>query len=173
MGRRPPALRLRPARDADGPAVAALIRRSLCDYRLRFDPEGIDRPLRAPASHYRGTGRRFWVLEAGGRVVGTVAVDRRDRRTAELMKMYLDRRWRGRGLGRRLLRVALAFARRAGYRRVILETNARLREALALYGKAGFRLLERKRIPPRCDAVYVLHLGGRAARRDMRQKYTR
>jgi GNAT superfamily N-acetyltransferase len=148
-------VRLRPARDADGPAVTALVRRSLRGYRLRFDPAGIDRPLRAPSTHYRGPGRRFWVLEAGGRVIGTVAVDRRDRRTAELMKMYLDRRWRGQGLGRRLLRVALAFARRAGYRRVLLETNARLREARALYEKAGFRLHARKRIPPRCDAVYV------------------
>ncbi len=68
---------------------------------------------------------------------------------------YLGRRWRGRGLGRRLLRVALAFARRAGFRRVVLETNVRLCEAVALYVRNGFRLLERRCIPPRCDAVYV------------------
>lgn len=155
----PSRVRLRQARDADGPAVAALVRRALGEYRLRYDPDGIDRPLLTPAAHFRRPGRRFWVLEAGGRVIGTAAVDRRDRRTCELMKMYLDRRHRGRGLGRRLLRAALRFARRAGYRRAVLETNSCLTAAIALYEKAGFRLLARKRIPPRCDAVYGMRLG--------------
>ena len=159
-----PAVRLRRARDADGPDVVALVRRALREHGLRFDPAGIDRPLSAPASHYRGPGRRFWVLEAGGRVIGTAAVDRRGRWTCELMKMYLDRRHRGRGLGRRLLRVALAFARRAGYRRVVLETNTRLRTAIALYERAGFRVLRRARIPPRCDTVYAMRLGGSGRR---------
>jgi putative acetyltransferase len=152
------AVRLRRARDADGPAVVALVRRALREHGLRFDPAGIDRPLSAPASRYRGPGRRFWVLEAEGRVIGTAAVDRRGRGTCELMKMYLDRRHRGRGLGRLLLRVALAFARRAGYRRVVLETNTRLRAAIALYERAGFRVLRRARIPPRCDMVYAMRL---------------
>ena len=92
------------------------------------------------------------------RIIGCVAIDRRSRGTAELMKMYLDPRFRGRGLGKRLLRTALAFARRAGYRRVMLETNTRLRAAAGLYAQAGFRLRTRTRIPPRCDAVYDMDL---------------
>ena len=159
-------IHLRHATDLDSPAVVALIRRCLREYRLRFDPETIDRPLFTLEAHYRRPGRRFWVLEEGGRfdgahrgrIIGTVAIDRRSRATAELAKMYVERRCRGRGFGRRLLRVALAFARRAGYRRVMLETNTRFRVAAALYAKAGFRLRRRVRIPPRCDAVYMLDL---------------
>lgn len=150
--------RLRQARDADGPAVVSVVRRALKAYRLRFDAGGIDRSLFELEARFRGPGRRFWVLESGGRVVGTAAIGRRGPGTAELMKMYIDRAHRGRGGGKRLLRAALAFARRAGYRRVELETNSRLKEALALYQKAGFRLLRRACIPPRCDAVYRLDL---------------
>jgi putative acetyltransferase len=158
-------VRLRRARDSDGPAVAALVRRALRAFRLRFDPGGIDRPLHTPGSSFRGPGARFWVLESGHRVIGTVAIARRDSRTCELMKMYLEARFRGLGLGRRLLRVALAFARRAGYRRVVLETHTRLKAAAALYGRAGFRLARRTVIPPRCNAVYVLELGPTVAGR--------
>jgi putative acetyltransferase len=161
---RPP-IRLRRARDTDGPAVVALVRRARREFRLRFDPRGIDRPLQTPGSSFRGPRRRFWVLEAGGRVIGSVAVVPRGRHTAELMKMYLDRCWRGRGLGRRLLRAGLGFARRDGCRRVILETHSRLTAAIALYEKAGFRLARRDRIPPRCDAVYALALPRRRSRR--------
>jgi putative acetyltransferase len=153
------AVRLRIARDADGPAVAALVRRVLAEFGLPFDPTGIDRGLFTPGASARRAGHRFWVLESKGRIVGTAAVDRRGRGTCELKKMYLDRKHRGRGLGKRLLRAALAFARRAGYRRAILETHSRLTAALALYRRAGFRLLRRGRIPPRCDAVYALPLG--------------
>ena len=151
-------LRLRTATDADSPAVTALIRGVLREFRLRFDPGTIDRTLSVLEAHFRRPGRRFWVLEDRSRIIGCVAIDRRSRFVAELMKMYLDPRFRGRGLGRRMLRTALIFARRAGYRRVMLETNTRFRAAAGLYGKAGFRLRARTRIPPRCDAVYDMAL---------------
>jgi GNAT superfamily N-acetyltransferase len=47
---------------------------------------------------------------------------------------------RGRGLGRRWLREAVAHARGAGFRRVFLWTLGGLDAATALYEEAGFRL---------------------------------
>jgi ribosomal protein S18 acetylase RimI-like enzyme len=44
---------------------------------------------------------------------------------------------------------------------VVLETNTRLRAAVALYEKAGFRVLRRVCIPPRCDTVYGMRLKAR------------
>jgi putative acetyltransferase len=151
---------LRPARDADSPAVVALIRRVLREYGLRFDPAGIDRPLYEIEARFRGPGRRFWVLEERGQIVGTAAIDRRRAGIAELKKMFLDRRHRGKGHGKRMLRAALAFARRSGYRRVMLETHSSLEEAIGLYVKAGFRFARKTWVPPRCDAVYVMDLSG-------------
>ena len=44
------------------------------------------------------------------------------------------------GLGAHLVEQCLAFARTAGYRRVVLWTHANLRAARHLYRRAGFRL---------------------------------
>ena len=55
--------------------------------------------------------------------------------------MYFLPQARGLGLGRRLLRTALAFAREQGYQHCYLETTAVLARATRLYQLMGFRPL--------------------------------
>ena len=43
------------------------------------------------------------------------------------------------GLGRRLTRVCIRFARRAGYRKMVLWTQSHLAAARAIYQAEGFR----------------------------------
>ena len=42
----------------------------------------------------------FWVVEMDGQIVGTFGIERSGTRDAELRRMYLDRDYRGRGIGR-------------------------------------------------------------------------
>jgi GNAT superfamily N-acetyltransferase len=56
---------------------------------------------------------------------------------AYLMGMYTAVNWRGQGLGRRVLRRILAFARARGVGRVWLHSEP---AAMSLYDRAGFRL---------------------------------
>ena len=72
--------------------------------------------------------------------------------------MYLHADWRRRGLGRRLLDKALCEARRRNVRRVILETAATLKTAIALYQRAGFRPLQVDDLSARCDQAWVLEI---------------
>ncbi|HEV8255158.1 MAG TPA: GNAT family N-acetyltransferase [Vicinamibacteria bacterium] len=86
-----------------------------------------------------GEGRGvFLVASVDGRPVGCGALRRIEAGVGELKRMYVSPAVRGRGVGRALLEALEAEARRLGLRRVVLETGVRQREALALYGRAGF-----------------------------------
>ncbi len=85
---------------------------------------------------------RCWVAERDGAVVGSVFVVRQDDETAKLRMLYVDAAARDLGLGRRLVDECLLFARAAGYRRIVLWTNAGLDAARRIYESVGFRLLE-------------------------------
>jgi GNAT superfamily N-acetyltransferase len=82
-----------------------------------------------------------WIAEAGGERAGCVflvAGDERD--SARLRILLVTPAARGLGAGTRLVGECLAFARRAGYRQVVLWTNDVLVAARRIYQAAGFTL---------------------------------
>src|SRR5262245_26754998 len=83
-------------------------------------------------------GQIFFVL-ADSRAVGTCAVIRLNERVYELAKMAVSSKWRGRGYGDFLIENAIAFAKQASAERLILVSNTRLKPAIALYEKHGFK----------------------------------
>lgn len=99
------------------------------DLEVFEDPEAV---IVAPG------GQIFFVMDEG-QVRGTCAVIRHDGETYELAKMAVAPATRGRGHGDRLVQAAIAYARAAGARRLMLVSNSRLGPALNLYRKHGFR----------------------------------
>ncbi|MDT0304411.1 bifunctional helix-turn-helix transcriptional regulator/GNAT family N-acetyltransferase [Streptomonospora wellingtoniae] len=88
-----------------------------------------------------GTGRRLWIAGADDRRAGCIACVPDDESTARLRLFLVEPEARGRGVGSMLMRECLAFARAAGYRRMVLATYSVLGEARRLYQAAGFRLV--------------------------------
>jgi putative acetyltransferase len=153
--------RIRPATNTDGSAIESLVFNVLHEYGLNPDPDGTDADLRNIEAVYQAGGGMFDVItDAGGGIIGTVALFRIDSADCELRKMYLARSARGRGLGRLMLAHALERAAELGFRRVVLETASVLREAVALYESRGFRRYTPGHMAARCDAAYFLDLGG-------------
>ena len=108
----------------------ALVARIVADYAADHDP------AREAA----------WIAERARRRVGCVFCVRSreatDDETAQLRILLVTPEGRGLGLGRELVDRTVAFARGAGYRRLVLWTNAPLAAARRIYLERGFRLVD-------------------------------
>jgi len=83
-------------------------------------------------------GGAFFIARDGGRAVGCGALRVLEPTTAEIKRMYVRPDERGNGVGRAIL-VHLEFAaRRAGVKRLVLETGIYQDAAIALYRRNGF-----------------------------------
>lgn len=150
---------IRPARTADGDACRAIIFGILRQYGLEPEPDGQDADLDDLEAHYDGLDSLFVVVvDDTGRIVGTGGLKRYDAGQAEIKKMYLLPEARGQGLGRRLLDTLVGFARAVGYRRIVLESNSNLTEALQLYQRYGFVPVPPEHLSYRCDRAFALDL---------------
>jgi len=136
----PAGFTLRPVADHDAAALIALVDALYRDYPgciLLVEPE--EPELLAPARAYAPDGG-WWVAEAEGRLVASVAVRPSAYRAGwgELRKLYVDGRAQGRGLGQALLAFAEAEMDRRGWRRRHLWTDSRFDAAHRLYARAGW-----------------------------------
>ena len=90
-----------------------------------------------------GPRERIWIVERAGQIVGSVAIVEFSQEEAQLRWLLLHPDLRGRGLGRRLVEEAVAFAREEGYSSIFLWTVDSLPAAAGLYKSAGFREMEK------------------------------
>jgi GNAT superfamily N-acetyltransferase len=87
---------------------------------------------------------RIWLAEAEGRIIGSVAIVRSTKLEAQLRWYLVHPDYRGRGLGKILIREALDFCKDRKYNSVFLWTTSELTAAAHLYTEAGFKKKEVK-----------------------------
>lgn len=133
--------------DPTGPEATAAMAAYFAELDTRF-PTGFDAggalgegaaPMSPPSGVFllaRPVGEPTAVAGCGG-------VQRHDAATGEIKRMWVAPAYRGAGLGRALLAELERRAGALGYARVVLDTNATLTEAIAMYTRAGYAATER------------------------------
>jgi GNAT superfamily N-acetyltransferase len=141
-------MHVRPASPADTHALVGLLAAQLAEHGVVHGSGMLEAAVRgAFAEPSRG---RFLVADEDGRAVGVAYLSfgwslEHGGRSAWLEELYVEPDRREMGTGTELLRSALAVARDAGCLGVDLEVDSGHARAAALYGRHGFRALERRR----------------------------
>jgi HAD superfamily hydrolase (TIGR01509 family) len=131
---------LRTANEGDVAAVAACVHAAYRHY-----VERIGRPPGPMTDDYADVirARQVTVAESAGRIVGVLVLALTEEGFL-LENVAVDPSRRGTGLGRTLLELAEAEARRAGFDSIYLYTHEKMSENRALYSKIGYAEYDRR-----------------------------
>jgi len=104
------------------------------------------------AKEYFGEGRGIWLARVDGELAGCIGLrkitqvhgsDCEKELCAEIKRMYVREKFRGRGIAQQLLRAAEEFAREAGYASIYLDTTDEMIAAARLYEQNGYEPCDR------------------------------
>jgi len=95
-------------------------------------------------NNFKPAKERCWIAEMEGEIVGSVFCVHESDTIAKLRLLLVEPKARGMGLGTRLVDECIKFARRCGYKKLVLWTNSVLLEANHIYKKKGFRLVKQE-----------------------------
>lgn len=135
-------LKIREILPADNEIIARIIRTSLLEYGgdkpgTAFHDYDTDHMFEA----FQAPKQKYFIAEYNGKIIGGSGIKELkncNENICELQKLYLDKDYRGKGIGRKLLEICLDFAVRSSYQACYLETFPTMKEAIQLYSKYGF-----------------------------------
>ncbi len=157
-------LLLRLAIDQDSDVIKKLIFKILKEHQIEDSLERVDGKLHAIASNYHKNGGKLWVIEhSNGEIIATLSLLLCSlENKSELRKMYIKKAYRGIGLGKLLLELAIAWSLEQKLTKISLETASALKSAITLYKKYGFTEIPFENNAVRCDRQFELLLNSEA-----------
>lgn len=135
---------IRRIQSQDDQAIAQLIRSPFDEYRMEtkhtvYDDDATDHQYEVFSKCARSV---LWVADDGGYVVGSCGIYPTyglPKDWCEVVKFYVDKRMRGKGIGMQLFQRALQSAVTLGYHTAYLETFPEFASAVGMYKRFGFK----------------------------------
>lgn len=88
----------------------------------------------------------LFVAEENGKLLGCCGIfptEGLPESCAELVKFYLHKDARGKGIGRQLMEASINFAKETGYSSIYIESLPEFSTAVSIYEKQGFKYLQK------------------------------
>jgi len=137
---------IRNNRKEDNETLAKIIRASFEDFEVKStcgtvytDPTTDDL-----FSLFQTEKSALFVAEENGTILGCCGIfptDNLPENTTELVKFYLTKEARGKGIGKLLMEKSVEKAKELGYQQVYLESLPEFSKAVSIYEKQGFQYL--------------------------------
>ena len=154
-----PPLRIRLAGLDDAPTICRIYNQGIEDRVATLETEERTPEERAQWLTARDARHPVLVAESGGDVVGWASLNvfntRRAYEHVADISIYIEREWRGHGVGRRLLEALVGRATELGYHKLVLAAFTFNEAGMRAYGRAGFREVGIYREQGRLDGRWV------------------
>ena len=128
----------RRAGNYDSETIKKILKETFEEYEINLPDSYSFSDIENLEEEYLNSTGEFIVLLREQNIIGFFALLPSDNSQIELKRLYLIANERGKGLGKRLLNMALRIAKKSGYSRIHLETTSKFIEAVSLYRKYGF-----------------------------------
>jgi len=152
-------LRIRSAAAGDADAICRIYNQGIRDRVATLETEERTPEERTQWLGARGPRHPVLVAEADGGVVGWASLNVFNARRAydhvADLSLYVEREWRGRGVGRRLLDALVTRAIELGYHKLVLAAFPWNAAGMRAYERAGFREVGIYREQGRLDGRWV------------------
>ncbi len=141
-----PAFTIRSIQKSDNKALAEIIRNVLTEHKANKPGTVFTDPTTDHLNElFQTQNAAYWVAEENGQCIGGCGLfptDNLPEKHIELVKLYLLKGARGKGIGKALIKQCIGQAKEWGYHYIYLESLPELKTAVNLYEKMGFRHLE-------------------------------
>jgi putative acetyltransferase len=144
---------------AESPGDLAIVRQLWGEYweslGLPTDFQGFSEEVRSLPGAYAAQGGALLVAFDSAEPAGTIALRLLGANSGEVKRLYLRPKFRGQGLGRRLLQAVIDRATEVPYDCLYADTLPSMMEALSLYERYGFERVEAYSNTPTPGAIYL------------------
>jgi putative acetyltransferase len=139
-------INIRPIQPEDNEKIASIIREILTEHGMNKPGTVFTDPTTDTLFElFQTENAAYWVVEENNSILGGCGIyptKGLPNDCAELVKLYLSKELRGKGLGKQLMQLCMEEAKSLGYNKLYLESMPELNSAVGLYEKLGYKKLD-------------------------------